>query len=102
MSTEAQAGQRATVPGALVKTVNVATSRKAPHAAQVPMAVVISSPKTSASRPAIALPSSVVSDHVGHHVPVGPKRSVLMRVGSWPSPTRALAAVSTNAVGPQT
>ena len=39
---------------------------------------------------------------LGHHVPVGPNRSVLMRDGSWPSSTSALDAVSTNAVGPQT
>ena len=34
--------------------------------------------------------------------PVAPKRSVLIRSGGWPSPTRASAAASTNAVGPQT
>src|SRR5437016_1980775 len=34
--------------------------------------------------------------------PVGPKRSVLMRAGSWPSSTSAFAVASTKPVGPQT
>src|SRR3954470_11594851 len=34
--------------------------------------------------------------------PVAPKRSVLIRAGSWPSPTRASATASTKPVGPQT
>src|SRR5262245_58588599 len=34
--------------------------------------------------------------------PLGPKRSVLMRDGSWPSSTSADATLSTSAVGPQT
>src|SRR5215212_916277 len=34
--------------------------------------------------------------------PVGPKRSVLTRVGWWPSPTSAVATVSTSGVGPHT
>ena len=34
--------------------------------------------------------------------PVGPKRSVRIRDGSWPRATSRLAAVSTNPVGPQT
>src|SRR2546422_7080797 len=35
------------------------------------------------------------------HAPVGPKRSVLIAPGSWPSATSASAAASTNEVGPQ-
>ena len=34
--------------------------------------------------------------------PLGPKRSVWMRSGSWPSRTRPPAACSTNPFGPQT
>ncbi len=58
---EPQAGQRATVPGARPYTTNVPTSADAPQDAHVPVARVISSPKTSASRPAMALPSSAVT-----------------------------------------
>src|SRR5919197_186579 len=36
------------------------------------------------------------------HRPVGPKRSVRIAAGGWPSDTRLSAACSTNAVGPQT
>src|SRR3954462_1934935 len=36
------------------------------------------------------------------HRPVGPKRSVRIAAGGWPSETRLSAACSTNAVGPQT
>jgi hypothetical protein len=43
MSTDAHSRHRATVPGARMKTVDVATSGEAPHAAHVPVAVVISS-----------------------------------------------------------
>src|SRR5262245_50001616 len=46
---------------------------------------------------------SIAIQFVFHHAsPVGPKRSVLMRAGICPSTTRAVAAVSTNGVGPQT
>ncbi len=69
-------------------------------------------PKSDSSMPAKALPSSsrstagsslwssIVRLLVGH-VPVGPKRSVRTRSGGRPSRTRALAATSTSAVGPQ-
>src|SRR5918993_3035366 len=34
--------------------------------------------------------------------PVGPKRSVLTRAGSWPNPTSVVATASTSGVGPHT
>src|SRR5215216_4947484 len=39
---------------------------------------------------------------VHRYPPVGPKRSVLTRAGSWPSPTRSVATASTSGVGPHT
>src|SRR5215210_2662157 len=44
---------------------------------------------------------SVEPVFVHGYPPVGPKRSVLTRAGSWPSPTRSVATVSTSGVGPQ-
>jgi hypothetical protein len=43
-------------------------------------------------------------NRIGHvvHPPVGPKRSVSTRAGSWPSSTSADATASTRPVGPQT
>src|ERR671921_659868 len=39
---------------------------------------------------------------VHRYPPVGPKRSVLTRAGSWPSPTSVVATASTSGVGPHT
>src|SRR6266540_2240992 len=61
MSTAPQARQRTTVPGARRYTCSSASSDRARHEPQTPVASVISRPKISAARPAIALPSTRLS-----------------------------------------
>ena len=45
---------------------------------------------------------AVEPSFVPRYPPVGPNRSVFTRAGSWPSPTRSVATVSTSGVGPHT
>ena len=55
---------------------------------------------TGTAMPPAPPPSILSRDGACCHRPVGPKRSVLITRGSWPSRTSAPATASTNGVGP--